>query len=282
MSAAGRGEHASAAATLPPWPYPRLCAHRGAGKLAPENTLTAMRVGHAHGYAMVEFDVKLSADNVTFLLHDATLERTTSGRGRADALLVARLVATRRRRLALGQVRGRDAADVRRDRSLGARARRLLQRRDQADAGPRTRDRRGGRARCGVAVARCRGAAVAVVVRRRRRSRRRATPCPHCRARCWSTKLPPIGSTDSRDSNASRSTSITIALTHRIVATAHRHGYRVCCFTPNDPVAGRGTGRLGRRHDHHRRDRPGSRGRPCRPNAGLTDYSSKAFALRYR
>ncbi len=71
---------------LPAWGYPRLCAHRGAGKLAPENTLTAMRVGHAHGYAMVEFDVKLAADNVAFLLHDATLERTTSGRGRADAL----------------------------------------------------------------------------------------------------------------------------------------------------------------------------------------------------
>lgn len=71
---------------LPAWPYPRLCAHRGAGKLAPENTLTAMRVGHAHGYSMFEFDVKLAADNVAFLLHDATLERTTSGRGRADAM----------------------------------------------------------------------------------------------------------------------------------------------------------------------------------------------------
>jgi glycerophosphoryl diester phosphodiesterase len=68
------------------WPYARLVAHRGAGKLAPENTLTSMRVGHAHGYRMVEFDVKLSADNLSFLLHDATLERTTSGRGRADAL----------------------------------------------------------------------------------------------------------------------------------------------------------------------------------------------------
>jgi glycerophosphoryl diester phosphodiesterase len=76
----------NAAFKLPPWPYPRLCAHRGAGKLAPENTLTAMRVGQAHGYSMVEFDVKLAADNVAFLLHDATLERTSSGRGRADAL----------------------------------------------------------------------------------------------------------------------------------------------------------------------------------------------------
>ncbi len=68
------------------WPYPRLIAHRGAGRQAPENTLTAMRVGHAHGYRMVEFDVKLAADNVAFLLHDPTLERTTTGRGRADAL----------------------------------------------------------------------------------------------------------------------------------------------------------------------------------------------------
>jgi glycerophosphoryl diester phosphodiesterase len=75
------------AGTQKDWPYPRLVAHRGAGKQAPENTLTAMRVGHAHGYRMVEFDVKLAADNVAFLLHDATLERTTSGHGRADALL---------------------------------------------------------------------------------------------------------------------------------------------------------------------------------------------------
>jgi glycerophosphoryl diester phosphodiesterase len=71
---------------LPPWPYPRLAAHRGAGKLAPENTLAALRFGHARGYRMAEFDVKLSADGVSFLLHDATLERTTNGIGRADAL----------------------------------------------------------------------------------------------------------------------------------------------------------------------------------------------------
>jgi glycerophosphoryl diester phosphodiesterase len=68
------------------WPYPRYIAHRGAGKLAPENTLAAMRAGHALGYGMVEFDVKLSADGVPFLLHDDTLDRTTTGRGPADAL----------------------------------------------------------------------------------------------------------------------------------------------------------------------------------------------------
>ena len=67
------------------WPYPRLCAHRGAGKLAPENTLVALRLGYARGCRMIEFDVKLSADGVAFLLHDDTLDRTTNGHGRADA-----------------------------------------------------------------------------------------------------------------------------------------------------------------------------------------------------
>jgi len=68
------------------WPYPCYAAHRGAGKLAPENTLAAMRLGYEHGYRMVEFDVKLSGDGVPFLLHDETLDRTTDARGRADAL----------------------------------------------------------------------------------------------------------------------------------------------------------------------------------------------------
>ena len=71
---------------LPAWPYPKFCAHRGAGKLAPENTLAAFRLGYEHGYRMAEFDVKLSADGVAFLLHDDTLDRTTNGKGRADAL----------------------------------------------------------------------------------------------------------------------------------------------------------------------------------------------------
>jgi glycerophosphoryl diester phosphodiesterase len=62
------------------WPYPRWIAHRGAGKLAPENTLAAFRLGAAHGYRMFECDVKLSADGVPFLLHDDTLGRTTNAR----------------------------------------------------------------------------------------------------------------------------------------------------------------------------------------------------------
>ena len=61
---------------LPNWPYPRWIAHRGAGTLAPENTLAAFRLGASYGYRMFECDVKLSRDGVPFLLHDDTLTRT--------------------------------------------------------------------------------------------------------------------------------------------------------------------------------------------------------------
>jgi len=69
------------AAVANAWPYPRWIAHRGAGKLAPENTLAAFRLGASHGYRAFECDVKLSRDGVPFLLHDATLERTTPAVG---------------------------------------------------------------------------------------------------------------------------------------------------------------------------------------------------------
>ncbi|GIX23355.1 MAG: glycerophosphoryl diester phosphodiesterase [Caldimonas sp.] len=63
------------------WPYPLWIAHRGAGRLAPENTLAAFRQGASFGYRAFECDVKLSRDGQPFLLHDATLDRTTDGQG---------------------------------------------------------------------------------------------------------------------------------------------------------------------------------------------------------
>jgi glycerophosphoryl diester phosphodiesterase len=66
---------------MKPLPWPPWIAHRGAGKLAPENTLAAFRHGAGFGYAAFECDVKLSADGVPFLLHDATLDRTTDAQG---------------------------------------------------------------------------------------------------------------------------------------------------------------------------------------------------------
>ena len=66
------------------WPYPFWIAHRGAGKLAPENTLAAFRLGAHYGYRAFECDVKLSSDGVPFLLHDTRLDRTSAARGVAS------------------------------------------------------------------------------------------------------------------------------------------------------------------------------------------------------
>jgi glycerophosphoryl diester phosphodiesterase len=74
------------------WPYPRHCAHRGAGKLAPENTLAALRLGASLGYRMFEFDAKLSGDGTLILMHDSTLDRTTSGRARVSARSLGELM----------------------------------------------------------------------------------------------------------------------------------------------------------------------------------------------
>lgn len=76
---------------MQPWPYPHIFAHRLGGSLAPENTLTGLRRASKIGVKAVECDVKLSADSVLFLLHDDTLERTTTGRGPAVALTMAEL-----------------------------------------------------------------------------------------------------------------------------------------------------------------------------------------------
>lgn len=49
--------------------------------MAPENTLAGLERARQFGTG-VEFDVMLSADSVPVLMHDETLERTTSGAGR--------------------------------------------------------------------------------------------------------------------------------------------------------------------------------------------------------
>jgi glycerophosphoryl diester phosphodiesterase len=63
------------------WPYPRVLAHRGAGTLAPENTVAALRLGWERGFRAVEFDVMLSADEIPVLMHDPQFGRTVKGVG---------------------------------------------------------------------------------------------------------------------------------------------------------------------------------------------------------
>ena len=74
------------------WPYPHIVAHRGGGKLAPENTLAAIDVGARFGHTMIEFDAKLSKDGQIFLLHDDNLERTSNGWGVAGELAWSELL----------------------------------------------------------------------------------------------------------------------------------------------------------------------------------------------
>ncbi|HJM90887.1 MAG: glycerophosphodiester phosphodiesterase [Alphaproteobacteria bacterium] len=60
---------------------PLIIGHRGACGHAPENTLASFRAAADLGVAWVEFDVKLSGDGELIILHDDTLDRTTTGRG---------------------------------------------------------------------------------------------------------------------------------------------------------------------------------------------------------
>lgn len=76
-----------------PWPYPAICAHRGGGTLAPENTLAGMRYGADHGFKGVEFDVMLSRDQVPVIVHDPRLGRTVAGVGNIPDFTAAQLQA---------------------------------------------------------------------------------------------------------------------------------------------------------------------------------------------
>ncbi|SKA32343.1 glycerophosphoryl diester phosphodiesterase [Enhydrobacter aerosaccus] len=55
---------------------PKVIGHRGAAAYALENTLESFREARRRGATWVEIDVKLTADNVPILMHDASLKRT--------------------------------------------------------------------------------------------------------------------------------------------------------------------------------------------------------------
>ncbi|MDN6429254.1 MAG: glycerophosphoryl diester phosphodiesterase [Propionibacterium sp.] len=61
--------------------FPRILAHRGASSLAPENTMAAFVKAMEVGAHWIEFDVDIMGDGTLLVMHDHTLDRTTSGRG---------------------------------------------------------------------------------------------------------------------------------------------------------------------------------------------------------
>jgi glycerophosphoryl diester phosphodiesterase len=69
----------------------RIAAHRGGAALWPENSLLAFRNAIALGSDLLELDVHLARDGGVAVIHDATVERTTDGRGAVGALTAADL-----------------------------------------------------------------------------------------------------------------------------------------------------------------------------------------------
>lgn len=68
-----------------------VVCHRGGNHFAPENTLAAARLILEQGADYLELDVRESADGELMVMHDATVDRTTDGRGRVDKLSLAQL-----------------------------------------------------------------------------------------------------------------------------------------------------------------------------------------------
>lgn len=60
---------------------PIIIAHRGASKLAPENTMAAFKKALQLGAGGIELDVHLSSDGCLMVTHDEQLERTSNGHG---------------------------------------------------------------------------------------------------------------------------------------------------------------------------------------------------------
>jgi glycerophosphoryl diester phosphodiesterase len=69
----------------------QIVAHRGASAERPECTLAALRRAIEAGATAVEVDIRTSRDGQLFLLHDLTLDRTTSGTGPAREKSMAEL-----------------------------------------------------------------------------------------------------------------------------------------------------------------------------------------------
>jgi len=76
-------------------PVPFFVAHRGMAGLHPENTLEAYRGSVALGVDVVEADCWLTRDGGLVCLHDATVDRTTTGSGYSHDLTVAGVAALR-------------------------------------------------------------------------------------------------------------------------------------------------------------------------------------------
>jgi glycerophosphoryl diester phosphodiesterase len=71
--------------------WPVNMAHRGASALAPENTIEAFRLALEAGAGGLELDVHMTRDGHIVVIHDATVDRTTSGTGAVSEMTIDEL-----------------------------------------------------------------------------------------------------------------------------------------------------------------------------------------------
>jgi glycerophosphoryl diester phosphodiesterase len=65
---------------------PLILAHRGCRALLPENSIPAFQLALEQGADIIETDLRITQDRVIVCIHDATVDRTTEGRGRVDQM----------------------------------------------------------------------------------------------------------------------------------------------------------------------------------------------------
>lgn len=68
-----------------------VIAHRGDHVLVPENTLAAYENGIKNSVDFVEIDLRTTKDSVLVIMHDATVDRMTNGKGKISDLTYAEL-----------------------------------------------------------------------------------------------------------------------------------------------------------------------------------------------
>lgn len=88
--------YADLLAKLPPATLlrkPRIVGHRGIPGLEDENTLEGATLAFDVGADVIESDIQLSTDGTIYVMHDATVDRTTSGKGNIEAMNDAQIQA---------------------------------------------------------------------------------------------------------------------------------------------------------------------------------------------
>jgi glycerophosphoryl diester phosphodiesterase len=73
----------------PPRPVPYVAAHRGARRVAPENTMAAFTAALDRGAVALELDVHRTSDGRAVVIHDDLVDRTTDGSGPVSAMEAA-------------------------------------------------------------------------------------------------------------------------------------------------------------------------------------------------